>query len=136
MKNISFFILLFLTTTLAILFLPSCVSQVYPNMLGKWEVFIYQVAPVGIFLDFYITNQSGGVFSGEGVVPDGVFGTIFGLVQPNGEVAIAISVTVEHSTDQSMSFQGKMISVNDMSGDYTMFKNNQVLYTGFWTAHR
>jgi len=51
-------------------------------------------------------------------------------------VAIAISVTVEHSTDQSMSFQGKMISVNDMSGDYTMFKNNQVLYTGFWTAHR
>jgi len=69
-------------------------------------------------------------------VPDSVLGPLFGMVQPNGDVAIGVSVTVEHSTDQSMFFQGAMISINYVSGDHTMFKNNQALYTGFWTAHR
>ena len=49
-------------------------------------------------------------------VPDGVLGPLFGMVQPNGDVAIGVSVTVEHSTDQSMSFQGEMISVTTCLG--------------------
>jgi hypothetical protein len=69
-------------------------------------------------------------------VPDGVLGPLFGMVQPNGDVAIGVFVTVEHSTDHSMSFQGAMISIDDMSGDLTWFKNNQVMRTGFWTARR
>jgi len=127
------FHILILLTALFILLLSSCVSQVYPSMLGKWEVFIYIVAPHGIFLDFYITNQSGGVFSGE-VVGPGSVGTLFGLVQPNGSVSIAVYDT-EHSTD-SISFQGAMISNNDMSGDLTMLKSGEILFTAFWTAHR
>jgi len=58
------------------------------------------------------------------------------MVRPNWDVTISVSVTVEHSTDQSMFFQGAMISINYVSGDLAWFKNDQVLHTGFWTAHR
>ncbi|HRR51783.1 MAG TPA: hypothetical protein P5252_08160 [Candidatus Cloacimonas sp.] len=136
MKKISFFILFLITAMMAILVLSSCVSQVYPNMLGKWEVFIYQENQVGVLIDFYITTQSGGSFNGEVVVPDGVLGTLSGIVQPDGNVLILVDVTVEHITDNSMSFYGAISSNNRMNGSYTMFEKGHAKFTGSWTANR
>jgi len=106
-------------------------------MLGKWEVFIYQENQVGVLIDFYITTQSGGSFNGEVVVPDGVLGTLSGIVQPDGNVLILVDVTVEHiTTDFSMSFYGAISSTNRMNGNYTMFEDGYAKFTGSWTANR
>lgn len=136
MKKISFFILFLITAMMAILVLSSCVSQVYQNMLGKWEVFVYQENQVGFLIDFYITTQSGGSFNGEVVVPDGVLGTLSGIVQPDGNVLILVDVTVEHITDNSMSFYGAISSNNRMDGSFTFFEKGYAKFTGSWTANR
>ncbi|PXF35610.1 hypothetical protein EU77_00700 [Mesotoga sp. SC_NapDC] len=73
-----------------------------------------------MLLDFYITTQSGGSFAGEVVVNNGIFGSLSGIVQPDGNVLI--TVAVENSPDHSMSFYGALSNNNRMGGNLTIFE--------------